>query len=159
MINVLEWDREVRRMNEKSNIGGNMDLVAILAAIEALKAQVVALEQAQAEKLAQVAKEEYDKGFAAGVASVVPGVDKIYSQADLDQAVASAVALVQVELEAVKAEAQAVKVELEALKLGLPQQLAQAKAELKAELLAKYQAAQEAESQLEKALEEELKAE
>lgn len=133
-----------------------MDLTAILAAIEALKAQVVSLELAQAEKLAQVAKEEYDKGFAAGAASVVPGVDKIYSQADLDQAVAAAVALVKAELEAVKAEAQAVKLELEALKAGLPQQLEAAKAEVKAEVLAKYKAAQEAESQLEKALEEEL---
>lgn len=135
-----------------------MDLTAILAAIEALKAQVVALETSQAEKLAQVAKDEYDKGFAAGVASVIPGVDKLYSQAELDAAVVAAVDVVKVELEAVKAEAQAVKLELESLKAGLPQQLAAAKAEVKAEILAKYQAAQEAESQVEKQLEEELKA-
>ena len=135
-----------------------MDLTAILAAIEALKAQVVALEASQAEKLAQVAKEEYDKGFAAGVASVIPGVDKLYSQAELDAAVAAAVDVVKAELDVVKAEAAAVKLELESLKAGLPAQLAAAKAEVKAEILAKYQDAQAKEAEVEKALEEELKA-
>lgn len=135
-----------------------MDLTAILAAIEALKAQVVSLEQTQAEKLAQVAKEEYDKGFAAGVASVIPGVDKLYSQADLDAAVTAAVDVVKAEMEAVKAEAAAVKLELESLKAGLPAQLAAAKAEVKAEILAKYQEAQAKEAEVEKALEQDLQA-
>lgn len=133
-----------------------MDLLAILAAIEALKAQIVALESTTAEKLAQVAKEEYDKGFAAGVASVVPGVDKIYSQAELDQTVALAVEAVKAELQAVKEEAAAVKLELEALKLGIPEQLAAAKAEMKAEILVKYQEAQQKEAEIEKALEQDL---
>ena len=137
-----------------------MDLQAILEAIEGLKSQIITLQEEAEAKLAQVAKEEFDKGFAAGVASVTGNGDKIYSQAELDakvsEEVMKAVEPVAAELEASKSQIMALTAELEALKAGLPVQLEEAKKAIKAEILAKYQAQQAAESEAEKALEAEL---
>ena len=94
-------------------------LTALSSSITALQAQLV---DAQA-----AAKSQYDAGFAAGAASVpvTPPSDKIYSQADLDAAVAAAVAPLQAQVSALQAQVDA-----------LPQQIADAVAAAKAELKA-----------------------
>lgn len=74
-----------------------MDLLSLL---NGLVAQL-----ADAQKAADdLAKAKFDEGFAAGVASVPPPSDKIFSQAELDAAVAAAVAPVQAQLDGVVAE-------------------------------------------------------
>jgi hypothetical protein len=88
-------------------------------------------------------QKSYDEGFAAGVASVGPANDKIYSQEELNQKISEEVQLLQGQIDLLNskvAELEAVPaVDVEAVK-------AEAKAELKAELKAKYEAQQVAES-------------
>jgi outer membrane murein-binding lipoprotein Lpp len=97
-----------------------MDLIKLLndlvASIEALKAQL-ADAQAAADALA---KTKYDEGFAAGVASV----DKGFTQADLDAAVASAVAPLSEKIAALQSQID-----------GIPGQIQAAKDEIKAKAL------------------------
>lgn len=111
---------------------------------EILSALLVQIADAEA-AATKLAKENYDKGFADGVASVpvVPEDDKIFSQAELDQKIEEAVSPFRVEIEQVKAE-------LESLKADVPQQIDAAVAAFKAELKAKYEAAQASESESEK---------
>jgi hypothetical protein len=100
------------------------------ASISSLQAQ---LSDAQA-AVAQVAKENYDKGFADGVASVGPG-DKIYSQVEMDAA-----------LQPLKDQVAALQVQLDGVPAQIEAAVAAGKAELKAELKAAYEAAQASES-------------
>lgn len=97
------------------------DLVAQLAALQAQLSDVPkALEDAK--------KLSYDEGFKAGVASVpVPVSDKIYSQAELDKAVADAVAPMQVQIEDLKAQV-----------ATIDQKVLAGMAQMKADLLVKY---------------------
>lgn len=99
-----------------------MDLTALqslLAALAAMQQQVV---DAQA-----LVDQAYQKGFAEGVASVqVPVSDKIFSQAEVDQMLADAVAPLQKKVE-----------ELEAIVAGFDQKVADALALFKADLLLK----------------------
>lgn len=92
------------------------DLVAQLADVPA------ALEAAK--------KMSYDQGFADGVASVpVPPVsDKIYSQVELDKAVADAIAPLQIQI-----------ADLAAQVAGFDQKVLDAVALVKSDLLSKYQ--------------------
>lgn len=82
-----------------------MDLVKLLqdlaTTIASLQTQLV---DAQAALDAQV-KVSYDKGFTDGVASVVlpPASDKIYSQVELDQALAAAVLPLQEQVNGIPA--------------------------------------------------------
>lgn len=82
-----------------------MDLVKLLqdlaATITSLQAQ---LQDAQAALDASV-KAGYDKGFSDGAASVVlpPASDKIFSQAELDQAVQAAVQPLQSQVDGIPA--------------------------------------------------------
>lgn len=121
-----------------------MDLVTLLKGlvdqINALQLQLADAESAAS----AIAKENYDKGFADGVASVPPPVedDKIYSQTELDAAVEAAVSPFRVELESVKAE-------LESVKLSVDQKISDALAIFKADLKAKYEEMQVAESVIE----------
>jgi uncharacterized small protein (DUF1192 family) len=113
-----------------------MDLVKLLndlvANIAALQAQLVDA-QASADALA---KQKYDEGFAAGVASVPPPVsDKIFSQAELDAAVAGAV-------EPLKSQIAGLQAELDQVKAGIDAKVAEAVAAVKAEFLAKLKNAE-----------------
>jgi uncharacterized small protein (DUF1192 family) len=105
--------------------------------------------QATADKLV---KEAYDKGFADGVASVPPvGEDTTpFSQADIDAAVAAAVAPMNEQIVALQAEVEGLKAQIEQVK-------SEAVAAFKAELLAKYEEMQVVESQLETGFGEMLK--
>lgn len=110
----------------------------ILDLLNALQSNIAALSQQLADAQAavdQVGKDKYAEGFAAGVASVPPVVsDKIYSQAELDAALAplqSQVAALQSQVD------------------GVPAQIDAAIAAFKADLKAKYEAAQAAEGQAE----------
>lgn len=72
-------------------------LQALIASLTALSAQVVELQAKLADANAAVDAEKkvsYDQGFAAGVASVpvVGDPSKVFSQEDLDKAVAAGVA-------------------------------------------------------------------
>lgn len=116
-----------------------MDIVKLLqdlaATIAALQTQL-ADAQAAAES---IAKEAYDKGFADGVASV-PVSDKIYSQAELDAAVASAT-------EPLHGQIAELQVKVSELEASIDQKVGEAVAALKADLLAKYEEQQVAESE------------
>ncbi len=106
-----------------------MDIVALLKqladTITALQAQLVDA-QAAADALAKL---NYDKGFADGVASVVVDPSKQFSQADLDKAVADAVSPLNDKIVALQAQVD-----------GVPALIAQAKADLKAAFLVILQA-------------------
>lgn len=110
-----------------------MDLVKLLqdlaTSIAALTSQL-ADAQAAADASAKMA---YDKGFADGVASVPPVTDKIYSQAELDAAVAGAVQplIDQVAM---------LNDQVAAMQGQIDQKVAEAVAALKADLLVKMQA-------------------
>lgn len=109
-----------------------MDIVKLLqdltASIAALQAQLVDA-QAAADS---IAKENYDKGFEDGVASVPPPVsDKIYSQAELDAAVAGAVGPLQEQIASLQEQVSAMQGQID-------QKVADAVALVKADLLAKY---------------------
>lgn len=98
---------------------------------------LIALVASFPDQLVAEKKASYDEGFAAGAAA--GGIDKIYSQAELDAKVAEAVAAVQLQLDAVKAE-------LEQLKGEVDLKIASALSAFKADLLAKYQEQQVVES-------------
>jgi hypothetical protein len=68
---------------------------------EKLEQGLVLFQEALAELPGEL-QAKYDEGFAAG--ALAAGIDKIYSQAELDQKIAEAVAAQQVELDAVKAD-------------------------------------------------------
>jgi hypothetical protein len=101
-------------------------------------------------------KKSYDEGFAAGVASVLPGTDKVYSQEELNAAVLAAKEGLQLEIDSLKAELEVAKADLEKLKADLDVKVEEAKAALKVELLAKLDAQQAAESESEAALRAEI---
>lgn len=117
-------------------------LVALVASIGELQ-QKLADAQAAADELA---KAKFDEGFAAGVASVNVGSDKIYSQVDLDAKIAEVVAPLDAKI-----------VELQVKVDEIPSLIESAKIDLKSELLEKFKAAQDAETELEKAFEDILK--
>lgn len=135
-----------------------MDLIKLLndlvANVSALQGQIAELQakliDAQAE-LDRVAKESYDKGFADGVASV-PVSDKVFSQAEADALVASAVEPLKKEIEGLKLAVEAAKIEAEkSVKDGI--------AAMKAALKLKYLEMQVVESQLETGFQELLEEE
>lgn len=117
-------------------------LVALVASIGELQ-QKLADAQAAADELA---KAKFDEGFAAGVASVNVGSDKIYSQVELDAKIAEVVAPLDAKI-----------VELQVKVDEIPSLIESAKIDLKSELLEKFKAAQDAETELEKAFEDILK--
>lgn len=117
-------------------------LVALVASIGELQ-QKLADAQAAADELA---KAKFDEGFAAGVASVNVGSDKIYSQVELDAKIAEVVAPLDAKI-----------VELQVKVDEIPSLIESAKIDLKSELLEKFKAAQGAETELEKAFEDILK--
>ena len=122
--------------------GETMDIIALLNQLSATIASMqAALVDAQL-AAESIAKENYDKGFAEGVASVIPNVDKIYSQAELDQKISEALVPVNEQVAALSVELQSVKDSIEGLK-------AEAIAALKAELKLKYDEMQVVESQAE----------
>lgn len=128
-----------------------MDLVQLLndlvANIAALQAQLTDA-QASAQALADA---KYKEGFDAGVASVVPpSTDKIYSQAELDEAIAMALVPVNQQIAGLQAQIDNFQAQLE-------QEKQAAVVAFKADLLAKYQAAQSAETEIEKSIEDLLK--
>ncbi len=105
------------------------DMIANIAALQ------TALQDAEA-TLADAKKASYDEGFAAGVASVPvidppPASDKIYSQAELDAAVATAVVVVQAKVDELQAQVDSFPGVIDA-------KIAEAMATFKADLLAKY---------------------
>lgn len=118
------------------------DLAASVAALQAQLADA----QAAADS---IAKEAYDKGFADGVASV-PTSDKLYSQEELDAAIAAAVGPLNEKV----AELQA---QVDSFPAQIDQKVQEAVAALKADLLAKYEAAQADEGDLENSVRELLK--
>lgn len=103
-----------------------MDIIKLLqelqSSIGALQAQLLDA-QAAADS---IAKENYDMGFAAGVASV-PADDKIYSQAELDAAVGP-----------LQEQISALQIQMQDMQNALNQKVADAVAAIKADLLAKY---------------------
>lgn len=125
--------------------GGSMEqLVKLLndlaTSIDALKAQLVDAQVA--------AQANYDAGFAAGVASVGGG-DKLFTQADLDKAVADAVAPLNVSIAALQAQ-------IDAVPAQIADAVSAAKAKLKALVVAAYDEAQSAEGAVEGSLREKL---
>jgi len=119
----------------------------IFAVFEQLKATIAELTLKLADvdaAIAEAKKAAYDQGFADGVASVpTPGGDeKIYSQAELDQKVAEAIAA----SEAKVAELEAKVAELEGKVGEIDAKVAEAIAAFKVELKAKYAEQQAAES-------------
>ena len=72
-----------------------MDILAQLQALVGLLSELQAkLSQAE-QALVEATKKAYDEGFAAGVASVPVGSDKIYSQEELEAKIAEAVEPIQ----------------------------------------------------------------
>lgn len=120
--------------------------------IELLKSLKEKLEQAEL-LIEEVSKKKYDEGFAAGVASVQVGSDKIYSQAELDEKLKP--------LQDKVLELEGSVVELKAKIDAFPQVLEEAKvkavADFKADIAAKYAELQVVESQAETGFAELLK--
>lgn len=105
------------------------DMIANIAALQ------LALQDAEA-TLALAKQASYDEGYAAGVASVPvidppPTSDKIYSQAELDAAVATAVTVVQAKVDELQAQVDTFPGIIDA-------KVAEAMAAFKADLFAKY---------------------
>ena len=122
--------------------GETMDIIALLNQLSATIASMqAALVDAQI-AAESIAKESYDKGFAEGVASVLPNVDKIYSQAELDQKISEALVPMNDQVAALGVELQVVKDSIEGLK-------SEAVAAFKAELKVKYDEMQVIESSAE----------
>lgn len=139
-----------------------MDLITQL--LNNLKAQIEALQLQLADTsaaAAQIASENYDKGFADGVASMQS--DKIYSQAELDAAIASVKSEMQLVIDGLNIqvlEAQTkvgdmqlvidgMKAELDALKGDISKQVEAAIEGFKADLRSQFDAEVEAENALE----------
>lgn len=120
------------------------DLVANIAALQLQLADA----QASADALA---KTKYDEGFAAGVASVpvLPPSDKIFSQADLDAAVAGAVEPIKSQIVELQAKVDSIQAALDAK--------AQELVDFKAALLAAYEAKEVVESNIETGFKDLLK--
>lgn len=140
-----------------------MDLFALFAqlqaTISALQSQLADTETA----IAEAKKAAYDEGFAAGVASV-PAGDKLYSQEELDAAIAQAKVELEaingdlmVQLDGVKAQVVALEATVADLTASIETKVSEAMAAFKADLLAKYQSAQAAEGEIEKTIEDLLK--
>lgn len=134
-----------------------MDFSAIQRLLDSIPALLQTIEELKskaqdAETLVAVEKQaSYDAGFAAGLASVA---EKIYTQADLDNAVVNAVGPLAEELALVKSELEALKVDVDG-KIEIAK--GEAVAMFKAELKAKYDEAQVKETELELAIGELLK--
>lgn len=124
-----------------------MDILALFNAFkEQLAALQAALQDAQAAS-EQLAKEQYDKGFADGVASVPPPVnDKLYSQEELDMAIQSAMAPLQEQVSTMQGQIDNLSQRVIDLQNGMDAAKAEAISVFKAELLAKYQEQQVAET-------------
>jgi hypothetical protein len=134
-----------------------MDFSAIQRLLDSIPALLQTIEELKskaqdAESLVVVEKQaSYDAGFAAGLASVA---EKIYTQADLDGAVALAVEPLTAELILIKGEFETLKMEVDS-KIEIAK--GEAVAMFKAELKAKYDEAQATETELELAIGEMLK--
>lgn len=100
---------------------------------------------AEVADLKALAVSEYERGVADGKASVPPSGDKLYSQAELDEAISLAVSPLNEQVLALQGQVSALQGSLD----GVPAQIAQAVADLKASLLASYDEAQLAESSVE----------
>ena len=125
-----------------------MDILAQLAALAALIGDLKGKLEDTQKALDEATKAAYDKGFAAGVASVIvpPPSDKIFSQKEADDLVAAAVEPLQKKV-----------AELEALVAGIDQKVADGVALVKADLLAKYKELEVAAQALETGFEDLLK--
>lgn len=127
-----------------------MDIIKLL---EDLKATIDGLQSALGDAKAaaeQIAKENYDKGFADGVASVPVDSEKKYTQADLDAAVQAVRDQTSAEVEALRLEIANLKSELEQAKRDVAGQIEQAVKSaiqsFKSELKAKFAEQQAKES-------------
>lgn len=128
-----------------------MDLLAIFAALQQAIVDLQAkLAEAQA-ALEVEKKTSFDAGFAAGVASVSPGNDKVFSQAELEAAVAQAKAELQLVVDGLLAEIAPLKDQLAQIPALIEAGKVEAVLALKAELKAKYEEAQLAEKSAEDA--------
>lgn len=108
----------------------------VIELLNGLVAQIQGLQQALVDAQAAVElvrKEAYDKGFADGVASVPVSGDKIYSQADLDKAVADAVGPLNEKIVALQAQVDGIPGQIDAA-------VAQAKVDIKAQIKTLLQA-------------------
>lgn len=118
-----------------------MDLVALLnnlvANINELQAKLIDA-QVSADALA---KQKYDEGFAAGVASVPTPQpsDKLYSQEEMDAAIQSAVVPLNEKIAELQTQVDGMQAQIDA-------KVSEAMSAFKAELLAKYEAQQVVES-------------
>lgn len=125
-----------------------MDLFALFEqfkkVIADLQAQLVDVEAG----VDAAKKAAYDAGFADGVASVPPPVpgDKIYSQEELDAAVAAAKVELQKQVDELSAKVAELEVKLADVDAVVAAKVEEAIKAFKADLKAKYVAAQEAES-------------
>lgn len=160
-LKIILWARPKDTTTLKEGVS-TMNLFELFAALQVTITELQA-KLAEAETaLAEAKQASYDEGFAAGAASAQS--DKIYSQADLDAAVASAIAPLEaanadlmVQLDGVKANVAALEAQLAELTSGLEAKVSEAVAAFKAELLAKYQEAQAQETEIEKTIEDLLK--
>ncbi len=135
-----------------------MDIVKMLqdlaASIAALTSQ---LSDAQAAADA-IAKTAYDKGFVDGVASVPPPVnDKIYSQAELDAAVASAVAPLNETVAAMQVQLADLQAVVDGMAGKIDEAVTASLVAFKAQLTAAYEAQQVVESESETGFKDLLK--
>ena len=96
-----------------------------------------------------IKKEAYDMGFAAGQAAGGAG-DKVFTQADVEQMVADALAPLKLEIEALK-------MEIEKLKMEGDEKVLAAVNAFKTDLLAKYEEMQVIETQAETGFKDLLK--
>jgi len=127
-----------------------MDFTNILELVKVMVANINTLQSQLQDAQAQieaVATESYNKGLADGKASMVTDAvtDKLYSQAELDAAVVSAVAPLKEKVAALEVEVAAVKVELEVAKasvVDVDAVVAEAVKAVKLEIAAKIEDAQ-----------------
>jgi hypothetical protein len=132
-----------------------MDLMNLAELLKSLAAQIAELQgklvDAEA-AAASIAKENYDKGFIDGVASVpaAPEDTTPFSQMDLDAAVAAAIEPMAMEIAMLKEKVAMLEVEIQ-------EAAAKAVAAFKMELMSKYEAQQVAETEGETGFKEMLK--
>jgi hypothetical protein len=101
---------------------------------------------------------EYSRGYADGVASVVNPGDptRVFTQADLDNAVAGAKAADQVVIDGLNSSIAAMQIEIDGIPAKVALGVASGMDSAKAELLAAYDAAQVAETSVETGFREKL---
>lgn len=155
---ILLWAFKPTTKTERDN----MNILEIFAQLQALVSELQAKIEEQSASIEAEKQASYDEGFAAGAASV--GSDKIYSQAELDAAIAQAKAELEaqngdlmVQLDGVKAQVLSLESQFAELQASVETKVSEAVAAFKADLLAKYEAAQAAESEIEASIADLLK--